>query len=87
MTRLYKIGKHMWGVCEDCGSLVKLTGWARGHHLCIPDPPPTPRRRSPVVMVNGVPKWKRDLALLEAMRSRTNHPERAAGASVRSRHP
>lgn len=31
---VWRVGKHLWGKCAKCGSLVKITGWLRGHHVC-----------------------------------------------------
>lgn len=31
------IGNHMWGKCDYCCKLVKLTGFWRGLHLCLTD--------------------------------------------------
>ena len=31
------VGRHVWARCQDCGKLIKLTGWTRGIHLCTED--------------------------------------------------
>lgn len=29
-----RVGKHLYGCCARCGSLVKLTGFWKGIHVC-----------------------------------------------------
>ena len=32
---MYRIGKHAYGACEDCGRFIRVTGWFGGWHLCL----------------------------------------------------
>lgn len=41
-------GNHLWARCEDCGKLVKLTGWLRGIHLCLTDKEIAAKRRGQI---------------------------------------
>jgi hypothetical protein len=31
---VFRLGDHLHAQCPDCRKLVKLTGWAKGLHLC-----------------------------------------------------
>lgn len=40
-------GNHVYQRCAECGSLVRLTGWFGGWHLCAEQP------KTPVSRITG----------------------------------
>jgi hypothetical protein len=37
IKRIFRLGNHLYGVCPDCGRLLKLTGFWKGIHYCDGD--------------------------------------------------